>query len=161
MKVLLMAFVALFFIGCSNQNEGMEARFKKYMADTVTANMNDPKSYEFVSMEIDTVYNHRLMQEYLSEDSLKLVEHNLKVEADTMGLDKESKEEYLKHSNGISHIYSSRDSIYKKDLSEPDYIYKITGKIKYRGKNKLGALVLNEMTLNYDPKKDKITPSGS
>lgn len=156
MKSLLLACFVLTILSC-NHSASIESRMKNYMTDTVLKKFNDPGSYEFVELKLDSVYNHKITSKYLYDDSLNLNHQKLMMEIESKSLDKEEKEEYLKHKNNIIDLYASRIEQYKKELSEPDYIYRVNGNIKYRAKNKLGALVLGNITLSYNPVSDKIT----
>lgn len=118
MKKLII--ICLLFVGCVTKKENLETKVKSYMATSYVPSMNDPKSYEFVSMEVDTVKGEladlRTMRKTLDEtpDNYDKVKADLKIHP------------------------SKEDST---------YYYIINTKI--RGKNKMGAVILNEQKLKY------------
>lgn len=147
-------FFALVLIGgCSSNNKSLEARFKDYMKDSVAATtFNDPASYEFVSIKIDSVTNHQYAEMSLREDSLKLDNLNDKIKLDSLeGIDN-ARDNY----KTSLQILRSEIEGYNKDLAAKDYVYKINAMISYRAKNKLGAKVLDQTKLYYLPFSNKI-----
>jgi hypothetical protein len=135
MKYLLtvMLFSALF--ACNN-DPNVEAMTKAYMKDSIVSTFNDPHSYEFVSMKVDTLmageYASRLQEGLNSEDTSSL-----------------GKEFFERDNRKIAALKSNPN--YK------DSILHLNINVKYRGKNKMGALILDNVNLVYLPKENRIT----
>lgn len=105
------------------------------MQDSVVPRFNDPASYQFVSLKVDT---------FTGADYLK----NLKryyIDTDTSLFSNGVYEEKQKE---ISHLSSIP--------RYPDSILHLNIEVEYRGKNKMGALILDKSELRYLPKEDKI-----
>ena len=104
------------------------------MKDSVASRFNDPSSYEFVSMTIDTFR----LKDYLSDIRIS---HKINL---NFGKDEQNSQpaevEELEKRNGDSIIH-----------------YQIT--VKCRAKNAMGALILNDVNLILDPNNNKITQS--
>ena len=116
-KVLL---VSMFFVGCASKKENLETKVKSYMVTSYVPSMNDPKSYEFVSMEVDTIKGE--LADLRTER--KFLDQNIGT--------------YEKAITDLKLHPSKNDST---------YYYIINTKI--RGKNKMGSLILNEQKLKY------------
>ena len=153
-------FVVFLFASC-NSKPSFESRIQSYMKDSVVVNFNDPKSYEYVSMQADTVtgkdYDTSMVEMYnryindIYQTQTKMIENDFS--SDTMGMYsvlKPGNETIDKFENDIKKIRTKP--------SPPDSIYNINVIVKFRGKNKIGALILDETRLKYFPKEDKIVP---
>jgi hypothetical protein len=128
MRSIKLILAVLIISGCGSKST-FESRVKKFMVDSVVVNFNDPKSYEFVSMSIDTVTNgskiggQKAMFEY---------DHTAKDSLDR------------------------KKTIYSLSKLKQDLVTNYIITVKCRGKNKMGGLILNEVELNYDPATDQI-----
>ena len=121
--ILLTAFTISSFIGCKNELS-LKDKAEKFVKDSVVASFNDPKSFELVSTMIDT---------FKVKDALKNTQDFLQYIT--------SKKDSAKSLNKI-------DSL--KLLNQNNIInYQFT--INYRAKNKMGALLLDNMLLFYHP----------
>jgi hypothetical protein len=119
MKYLLTLLIA----GALSCNDGandfsIESRVKHYMTDSIVPRFNDPKSYEFVSMEVDTFKG----SDYVKRLSSSTTE-SIKKEADSLA--------------------SQRGFM--------DSVLHVKINVSYRGKNKMGALILDQIKLRYFP----------
>lgn len=138
MKYLYLILVIAVWSCNSKENRKaiIEDRAKRYMEDSVVPRFNDPTSYQFVSLKVDTL---------TGADYLK----NLKriyIDTDTSLLGSVVYFEKQKEISQLSAIPGYTDSILLLNIE-----------IKYRGKNKMGALILDETHLRYFPKENKIT----
>jgi hypothetical protein len=154
MKSIFTLFVTVLLISCSSEkDDSLNKRFENYMKDSVVAlSFNDPGSYEFVSIDIDSVTNHEYARKNMKEDSTKLADLNQKIILDSLDGYTDIRSNYT----GSLHIYQSNIDRYRKDLSEADYVYKVNALISYRANNKLGAKILDQTMLSYFPPTNKI-----
>jgi hypothetical protein len=144
--ILTLAIVAF---SCS-QKKTLESRVKQYMKDTVVANFNDPSSYQFVSMAIDTMSEKKSYEielqwkgEYLENDKHRL-DSVLKEKDDIMaGILRDR----------IAADQKELDSLKANPIKDRQW-YLIN--VKCRAKNKMGALILNNMKFKYYPDIDKM-----
>lgn len=137
MKYLL-TLMAIIALSCnsSTQQGDFEEKARQYMKDSVVPTFHDPSSYEFVSVKVDTL---------TGSDYLK----NLKkgyIDTDTSLLGSGVYNEKNKKIQELSAVPGYNDSILHVNLE-----------VSYRGKNKMGALVLKNKSLVYLPKEDRIT----
>ncbi len=121
--ILLFAFIACLFGGCKNE-ASLKDKAEKFVKDSVLISFNDPKSFELVSTTIDT---------FKTKDALKNTQDFLKYASD--------KEDSAKQFKKI-------DSL---KLLNQDAIINYQFTISYRAKNKMGALMLDNMLLFYHP----------
>lgn len=94
--------------------------------------MHDPESYEFISMRIDTFYGreqYNRVKKYLDSDL-------------------SSEEDQAKDRQLVAE--------YENDPKKMDSILNYSAFINYRAKNALGAKVVNEIQLVYNPYVDAI-----
>ncbi|MDE3252509.1 MAG: hypothetical protein KGO92_06855 [Bacteroidota bacterium] len=129
----LMISVSFGFLSCSSK-PNIETRVKKFMKDSVVNTFNDPSSYEFVSMTVDTFK----LKDYISNTRL--------IYGDTTHFDS------IKAKNELARAAE----LEKRNI---DSIINYQIKVKYRGKNAMGALTLNEINLIFDPLTDKLVKS--
>ena len=121
--ILVFAFAASLFISCKNESS-LKDKAEKFVKDSVLTSFNDPKSFELVSITIDT---------FKTKDALKNTQDFLKYASD-----KEDSAKQLKKIDSL------------KLLNQNDILnYQFT--ISYRAKNKMGALTLDNMLLFYHP----------
>ena len=121
--ILLFAFAAYLFVGCKNETS-LKDKAEKFVKDSVLTSLNDPKSFELVSTTIDT---------FKTKDALKNAQDFLKYASD-----KEDSAKQLKKIDSLKSL--KQDAIIN---------YEFT--ISYRAKNKMGALMLDNMLLFYHP----------
>lgn len=132
MKYLLI-LVTVYLSSCNNQPT-LEASVKKYMTDSVVPRFNDPSSYEYVSMKTDT---------FTGGDYIEKIKN---LYADTMIYNKETIVEKRKEVSELSSVPGFYDSVLNIQIV-----------VNYRGKNKMGAIVLDKTKLRYSPTKNTIT----
>ncbi len=120
-RLLPFAFAVFLFIGCSSNEPSLKDKAEKFVKDSVFTSFNDPKSFEFVSINIDT---------FKIKDALK------------------NTQDFLKYANDSAKELKKIDSL--KSLNQ-DLIINLEFNIKYRAKNKMGALMLDNMLLYYHP----------
>jgi hypothetical protein len=134
MKKTQLVVLTVFLTACNNKADIAE-RFKLYMKDTVVKGFNDPSSYEFVSIKIDTFRG----KDYIENT------RSLYKRGDTILHTAQRIEEKLSEADSLGKIPGYSDSVwnYQAELS-------------FRGKNKMGALVLDKVNLTYTPASDKI-----
>lgn len=121
--ILLFAFAASLFVGCKNETS-LKDKAEKFVKDSVVTSFNDPKSFELVSTTIDT---------FKTKDALKNTQDFLKYASD-----KEDSAKQLKKIDSLK-------------LLNQDAIINYQFTISYRAKNKMGALMLDNMLLFYHP----------
>ena len=139
MKAILA--IALFAIVLScNTNPNLETRVKNFMKDSVVTGFNDPKSYEFVSMKIDTLTR-------ANYDTL-LVSENLKAEIKAV-------EEGGRWEEKIK-VYDSLTNIIRADKGDSLEVIKYLINVSFRSKNLMGALQLNDYKLGLTTKDNKL-----
>ena len=127
MRKITFAFLALIF-ACNTHAPSNEEMVKKFMMDSIVPSFNDPKSYEFVSIKVDTFYGREYMENIkrYMEDTTLYTSENL---ANTR---KEIAE--LESIPGYS-----------------DSILNFQYKVNFRAKNKMGGLVLGNTRIIYNP----------
>jgi len=138
--ILSIAFAAFSFIGCSNNEPSLKDKAEKFVKDSILTNFNDPKSFEFVSFKIDTITgksmddNYREFHKINFSDTLK---ESFKDTTSFLRRDYESNKTALEH---LDKFPTKSDSIINVNIA-----------INYRAKNKMGALMLDNMLLFYHP----------
>lgn len=157
-KIVLIVIVFITIISCSNKYGLLESKLKKEIEENVVPNLDDPKSYELVSIEtIDTSMYHENIKEMklFYEDDIKnqnkALEEHLK--------DTAYRSVFIKRIRDV--ISDNEKEIKKSDslLALPDRIMNINFVVKMRAKNKLNALVLETLKYIYVPSEDKFTLS--
>lgn len=155
-KASLILTLGVVIISCSSK-QNLQSRVQQYMKDTVVANFNDPASYQFVSMDVDTIkgsdYDRELMDQYTSElDKTKDQLRQLDFETDTT-------DQYIVREplTKLVKLRSESIDLVKSHPTKADSIVRYDINVKCRGKNKMGALILNNVKLQYQPSIDKIS----
>lgn len=160
-KVLLFAILPLLF-ACGNESK-MKSEIKKY----VDKNFNDPKSYEFVSIEIfDTVYSNELAKSEIEYINERIKDYKIKKSDAANELIKNDRlnkqfgtkdfDEFIIRAGADIDFYSKEiknDSLeilnLNKYLNNAELIgYMATHKC--RANNKLGAKILDSFTVFFD-----------
>lgn len=132
-NIVLLAFSCL-FIACSTP-PSMENTVKKYMTDSVVPRFNDPSSYQFVSMKVDT---------FTGKDYI----HNIRaLYVDTLLFSKDKIAEEQAEATSLEKRPGYSDSVIDLEVT-----------VDYRGKNKLGALILDHLNLTYYPVQKRFVP---
>jgi oligoribonuclease NrnB/cAMP/cGMP phosphodiesterase (DHH superfamily) len=136
-KLLLLLIFTTVIFSCKN-DPTIEDRFKEVIEPVLIESLNDPNSYEFVSVsEIDTFY--------LKESSLKYKKlyegwvNDYKNDTTAFG-----KEQYAKHLSEYERYKNILDTVSEKTIDE------IGATFKYRAKNQLGGLILAEKRFYFD-----------
>lgn len=132
----LYTIIVLYSLSCNytSNKAGLEEKAKQYMQDSIVPKFNDPSSYQFVSAKIDTLTG----AEYLK--NLK----RLYIDTDTSLLGEKIYQEKQREISVLSAIPGYSDSVLLLNIE-----------VEYRGKNKIGGLVLDKTELRYYPKEDK------
>lgn len=122
---------AILLAACSTQqsSNNMEEKVHQYMKDSVVPTFNDPASYQFVKMDIDSVTGQVLTQRVskaISEDSSML--------------SNEYFQDKIKWAKEV-----------EADPSLKDKVYYVNVRVDFRGKNKFGGLIKDKVRLVYYP----------
>ena len=161
------SFAVLLFIGCGSIGLSLKEKTEKFIKDSVLTSFNDPKSFDLVSIKNDSVSNNLFIMQkkgdyldQLKSQNSKLSLNRLQMISDKMestgtALDKQildgGKSIDSNINKTISLINESIDRC-DKQLLIPDSLHHINIKVSYRAKNKMGALVLDNMILFFYPK---------
>ena len=129
MKYLLTVLIT-FTLSCHNPPT-LETRVKEYMKDSVVPRFNDPSTYEYVSMEVDTFRGRNYVQ-------------NIREIYKDTTLGKEYFDMHNREADSLSLNSKYMDSIFHIEV-----------KVNFRGKNKMGALILDNINLRYFPSLNK------
>jgi hypothetical protein len=133
--------IILLIASCSTA-PSLEKRVQAFMKDSIVPTFNDPKSYEWVSMETDTLTRDKY-------DTL-LVRKNL--EASIKSLE-QGGSGWQERTN----LYDSLRAIIRSDKGNPKDIMLYSISVKCRAKNAMGGLILNTIKLELDPISNKLT----
>ena len=125
--IFLFSFAAYLFVGCKNETS-LKDKAEKFVRDSVVTSFNDPKSFELVSTTIDT---------FKTKDALKNTQDFLKYASDKVDSAKQ-----LKKIDSLKLL--NQDAMINYELT-----------ISYRAKNKMGALMLDNMLLFYHPENNR------
>lgn len=147
-KFAILALLPL-ALSCTNKKD-VEARINNYIKDTTLQHFNDPSSYQLVSMDIDTVSDK------------KRYAFDLKYWAEVIATDKHRLDSVKKANDNImaaiidTEVVDNQkrlDSLKANPAKDRTWYYV---NVKCRGKNKFGALVLNNMKFRYYPDTDRV-----
>jgi hypothetical protein len=157
---LILISISLF--SCSSQNSEIGNIANKYLKDSIIPRMNDPKSFELISMKYDSTYDHAYYSKELEIDSKELktsesIDHSTvsldtnSNETDILAQYRKSKDE-LRNEYNIKRVKELYDSIaaYKSTLNKPDSLRTVIVTVEFRGKNAFGGLVINTVKLEYN-----------
>ncbi len=123
---LFLLLVSFLIINQSCKHEPtLKEKVEKFVTDSLLTNFNDPKSFEFVSTNIDT---------FTIKDAVKNQQDFLKYASDEMD-----------STNNLR----KTDSLKKLNQDE---IINLQISIQYRAKNKMNATILDNMLIFYVPK---------
>lgn len=133
-KLILFSLVATFLVSCS-QEQKMKSEIKEY----VNTNFNDPKSYDPVEFKvIETVSSYSYAQN-------KIEEHKKNIEINQKAYLKDPNEAY----KTLIDMDKLQIEIYKDSFkSKEPRCYIATH--KYRARNAMGALILEEKAFLFD-----------
>lgn len=130
MRNIIYVFFFILVFGCKENTKSTQEKLREDVEESIKPNLNDPKSYEFVSLEIDTtnraVINTRI-------DDIKSLLNNYKKDEIKNKLMIEQLEDQL---------HSTLEIQYPAD--EMEYLF------KYRGKNAFNATILKEEVVVTD-----------
>ena len=150
-KIIFILFIYFSFISCSNKYGPLESKLKKQVEEKIVPNLDNPKSFELVSIKTtDTIMYHyyikqlkKISEDNIKESNIELVEI-LKDSVYSSDLIKAIKESINSSQENLKGI----DSL----LALPDRVININLEVKMRAKNKLNALVLQTLKFTYNPK---------
>ncbi len=171
MKKVIYILIAFAIFSC-NSNSSLETRVKNFMKDSVVTGFDDPKSYEWVSMDKpDSVFIHSIAEDRIKKYEKDNERLNLDIRLNKIELESEiakstgtatdkeiingllSIDSLNRHTIGIN---KNNIDLYKGYLSRPDSLISINIAINCRAKNKLGALIMNTINLKLDPSNNKL-----
>lgn len=172
MRYLSMYLIIIALSCKTNTTPSIEDLTKSYMKDSVVPYFHDPNSYEFVSIEKpDSITNHYVAlsekQKYLEELQKvtdKQHDNSIVLIADkTASTGTTLDNEIIQQGKHIDSLYKEHIALLNaqiercdKRLLKPDSLNHLLIKVNYRGKNKMGALILDKKNLKYFPIKNKI-----
>lgn len=156
-------FITILFASCST-SQSLETRVKAYMKDSVVIGFNDPKSYEWVGMTVDTFMRKKFATELVEKATKDLEKHQLqlKEQENTTSSDIkngfsneliEADKSIEKTMRQLVSLDSETIATNSKYMSMPDSLFSQEINIKFRGKNKMGALVLDNIKLRLEGNK--------
>jgi hypothetical protein len=161
-KLTVFVLGVLGLTSCSEKGPKQFDIVKRNVEEFLKPKMNDPKSYEFIEL--------RLADSILYSEN---IDYRLEYFKNDLNHDKNSLESQEKYKTDIPSMYHDDEVIelkkriekYNKVLSEIDSLKNLLGNrvndvasytyiYSFRGKNSLGALVLNEYIVQTDPAPD-------
>lgn len=155
----LFALVSIGLTSCAEKEPNRDEIVKKNAEEYIKSKMNDPKSYEFVKIElVDSVlYSDNI--EYRKENFKRDMDYDqsslerleiYKTEIPSMYDEKEVEELNLKIEKNIR-ILTKIDSLASELGERKNEVASYTYIFSFRGKNALGAKILNEYAVQTDP----------
>jgi hypothetical protein len=162
---ILIGLIALITIGlnsCSDKKQNRDEIVKRNAEEYLKANMNDPKSYEFVNLVlIDSIfysdniqYRKEVFSKYIEDDKDELNRiESYKIDLPSMYDENEIDELKVKISKNEK-ILLKIDSLENKLGNKKNEVASYTYVFSFRGNNALGAKVLNEYILQTTPSPD-------
>lgn len=160
-SIATIGIVIIGLTSCMEKEPTRDEIVKRNVEEYLKPKMNDPESYEFVELRLtdSILYSDNIkfrkesfqQQIKYNSDLLEIIE-NYKTEFPKLWED-EKKEEAV---NLIAEINKNKEIIFKIDLLESELgqkannVASYTYFFKFRGKNKMGAKVLNEYILQTD-----------
>ena len=157
-KQTILSAIICIISSCSSSPKGLESRVQSFMKDSVVTSFNDPKSYEWVSMnKPDSIFIHAVAKEALDKDSSDIKSENRKFEIDKLEFTNAPEDaDYVKKiteaHNHILLILNESMTRHQGYLSRPDSLININIVVNCRAKNAMGALILNTINLQLNPK---------
>ena len=155
----LFALVSIGLTSCAEKEPTRDEIVKKNAEEYIKSKMNDPKSYEFVKIElVDSILysdnieyrkeNFKRDMEY-DQSSLERLER-YKTEIPSMYDEKEVEELNLKIEKNIR-ILTKIDSLASELGERKNEVASYTYIFSFRGNNALGAKILNKYAVQTDP----------
>lgn len=148
--------VTLGLLSCSGNSSSVEGKIKQYFKDSVTPRLDDPSSLELVSVgKPDTVTDHTLVQMRLDfeNENYKSAKSLLEINLSDSTEGSLMHDVYLRDKHSVDSLKVIISGI-EKEMTEPDHVIGYESKVAFRAKNKMGALVLNNITIGYYPAND-------
>lgn len=124
MKYIKYIFLSILIFGCKEQPKSTQEILREEVEKSIMPNLNDPKSYEFVSLEVDTL-NREMINNRIKD--VKTLLNDYKKDESKNKLMIEKLEDELQSSLAIQY-----------PADEMEYLF------KYRAKNALNATILKE-----------------
>lgn len=128
MKLLILCLLVCCIGSSCGRDNSAQARIKSYMRDTVVQKLDDPASYQFVSLQIDT---------FRGADYIRNIRSAYR---DTSLFDSDTRKKQQSAADSLQNVPGYSESILN---------YQST--LAFRGKNKMGALILDSIRLFYYP----------
>ena len=155
MKKIILAITLLLVVSCTKSPEDQA---KKNITEYLKKNMDDPSSYESVEFgKLDTL--HSAFNESKEGIALRNEDAKLELKMDDLSKELDTNPQSI---NRLKQIQVTSDSITKRrreindvQLKNANYKGDFVGfnmTHKFRGKNKLGAVILNEKRFLLDTK---------
>lgn len=164
MRKLIFIFL---FAACNTATPSLESKVKDYMKDSVVSKLDDPKSYEWASMTVDTVMRRKFSMEKVEKatNDLKTYQLKLKIQQANTNSDIsngssngliEADRNIEKSLSQLISIDSEIISTHSKFITSPDTLLYHEINVKFRAKNKMGALILDNLKLRLEGDKFSI-----
>lgn len=156
MKLLLSICLIAMLFSCKNEPT-IQAKTEKYIKDSLLSSFNDPLSFQLVSVDTETITSHMSakydIKSTLSDiDKMKSkIESNKNLFTNPDKSDIASLKSLDSSNKEVLAIFDKRLKECNAQLLAADSIDHINIAVKYRAKNKMGALILDEMLLMYFP----------
>lgn len=155
-RVLLLTLLVSFLFSCGNENN-REDRVKQNVEELIKKSMDDPKSYEFVSIEVIDSVTYKDNIDYRKEHFVKSLNMNRdNIDFYTEIGKNEEIEKYQLEMKKDSLIIDEINSIEQKLGDEVNKIASYTYQFKCRGNNKFGAKILVSYYVQTDFRNDSI-----
>ena len=153
---VLVLFTTLALFSCSGNADSVEGKIKQYVNDSIVPKLDDPSSFQLVSIGTpDTITNRSFLQLRLGFENknYESLQNLLQMNARDSVAGALMRDEYLKSKHDADSIKAGIEDI-KKQIAAPVQIFGYESKVTFRAKNKMGALVLNNMNVSYHPAND-------
>lgn len=156
MKSLLLICTIAMFCSCKNEPT-IQAKTEKYIKDSLLSNFNDPQSFQLVSVDTHSITSHMSakydIKSTMSDiDKIKSkIESNKTIFANPDKADLASLKSLDSSNKEVLAIFDKRLKESNAQLLAADTVDHVNITVKYRAKNKMGALILDEMVLMYFP----------
>lgn len=161
-KLLAFSMLSMVLFSCGSPEDKIKSEAKKLVEEKLLLTLKDPKSFEFVSITIDTTYQKDFLIELLSptsstqklNQSVKNLMETYKENVDYgMSEDKEKYEELKKEVERDEKWNDSLRNVIK--TIDPKEIRNIVLTETYRAKNGFGALDFGSVKVCYLSKENK------
>ena len=142
MKYILILFLVTFILSCTSEEK---PSIRNSIESYVLKNINDPESYEFVEMQVDTIF----MIDYYTEKRNSFISEEMNLSAYS---NEEAYKEYQKEEKRKTDSVNKYNELIKK--INPKSIKGFKVNFKHRSNNSLGnkSIDVNKFNLDKDYK---------